>query len=369
MKYYLAVFVLFLFSCSKQESFFHGTITNAQDGKWVYLEKVSLTDINRVDSCKIENNVFSFNYSLDSISLYRIFLEDNNFGLMALKKGDSVHFTADASSLFNYSASGSKQVEINSILFSIINSVTSKSDSLRLVYQKSIGTAEEQTVLDRIRNKYNSLMLEKEDQIKQFIENNSSSFITIIALQELGDVSEHIEYYKMASDQLSSQYPNNPWVMDLKKRTLAVQNTAIGSAAPLFSMNDTEGNMFHLSDLKGSFVLIDFWASWCAPCRRENPLLVELYKEFNPKGLEIISVSLDDTVKQKNGKQDWISAIENDQLTWTQLSQLQGFDSSVCKKYGIESIPSTYLIDKDGIIIARNLRGALLRNKLIDLFD
>ena len=134
-------------------------------------------------------------------------------------------------------------------------------------------------------------------------------------------------------------------------------------------MNDAEGNLFHLSDLKGSFVLIDFWASWCAPCRRENPLLVELYKEFNPKGLEIISVSLDDTVKQKNGKQDWISAIENDQLTWTQLSQLQGFESSVCKKYGIESIPSTYLIDKDGIIIARNLRGALLRNKLIDLFD
>lgn len=358
-----------MLSCSSQENFFYGKIDSIEDGKWIFLEKVSLTGIEKVDSCQIKNSLFSFNYVLDSVHFYRITLKENNFALMALKKGDTVHFTANASNLFNYSASGNNDVEANTELFSIINSVTPKTDSLRLVYQTAIGTKDENQVLERIREKYNLIMLEKQEAIKQFIDKYSHSFISIIALQELGDVADHIDYYKKVSTHLSDKYPNDLWVIDLTKRTMAAQNTAIGAQAPNFSANDKNGKKFTLKSMRGSFVLIDFWASWCGPCRRENPLIVELYNQFHSKGLEIVGVSLDDTLKQKNGKQDWLTAIENDQLTWIQVSELQGFESYVCKQYGVESIPSTFLINKDGIIIARNLRGTSLRNKLIEIFD
>lgn len=367
--YFYLVFIIFIFSCSKKENTFQGKLTNSKNGNWVYLQKVSLTDIKTVDSCQIRNQQFSFSYEFDSASFYRVLADKNNFALMALEQGDTIFFESNAQSLFNYVAYGNKRVESNTQLFSIINSITPKTDSLRLVYQKAIGTKDEKVVLERVRKKYDLIIQEKETSLKQFIDKHSQAFVSILALQELGDVADYINYYKKVSDDLSQRYPNNAWVLDLKKRTMAIKNTAVGSLAPDFSINDKEGRPFQLSSLKGSYVLVDFWASWCAPCRRENPLIVELYNKYNSKGLEIVGVSLDDTLQQKNGKQDWIKAIENDQLSWQQVSQLQGFESPVCKQYGIESIPSTFLLDKDGIIIARNLRGTLLRNKLIEIFD
>ena len=370
MKNYCYLFLMLLvFSCSKKQSSFKGLIANSENGEWIYLEKISLEDIERVDSCQIKNNQFVFDYEFDSISFYRLFKDNNNFALMALKQGDTIYFEADAKTLFDYNASGTNHVETNSTLFTIINSTTSKTDSLRMVYQKAVGTNDETIVLERIRQKYSTLMLEKEMKLKRFIEKHSQSFISIIALQELGDVADHIENYKQVSDNLTKLYPNNDWVLDLSKRIMSVQNTAIGAQAPDFSINNNKGQTFRLSSLRGSYVLIDFWASWCAPCRKENPLIVELYNEFHAKGLEIVGVSLDDTLQFKNGKQNWITAIETDRLSWQQVSELQGFESSVCKQYGIESIPSTFLIDKEGYIIARNLRGTSLRNKLIEIFE
>ena len=159
------------------------------------------------------------------------------------------------------------------------------------------------------------------------------------------------------------------WVNNIKESALSLEKTAIGALAPDFTINDVNGKPFTLSSLRGSVVLIDFWASWCMPCRKENPLIVELYKEYKPKGLEIIGISLDDTTRSVSAKEDWLKAINQDGLKWLQLSELQGFESPICKEYGIESIPSTFLIDENGVIINRNLRGTVLRNKLIEIFD
>ena len=134
--------------------------------------------------------------------------------------------------------------------------------------------------------------------------------------------------------------------------------------APEISMKDTEGNTRHLSDLRGKVVLIDFWASWCGPCRRENPNVVKLYKKYHDRGFEIYSVSLD---KEKSA---WLKAIKDDGLVWpNHVSDLNGWTSSGGKTYGIMSVPSTVLVDKDGKIIARNLRGSELEKKLSEIFD
>ena len=135
-----------------------------------------------------------------------------------------------------------------------------------------------------------------------------------------------------------------------------------GSEAPDFTQKPPEGEELALSSLKGNIVLIDFWASWCGPCRRENPNVVRLYNQYKDKGFDILGVSLD------NNKNKWIDAIAKDQLTWKHISDLKGWASQLAKPYGVRGIPYTVLVDPNGQIIATRLRGASLEAKLREIF-
>ena len=133
--------------------------------------------------------------------------------------------------------------------------------------------------------------------------------------------------------------------------------------APEIEMTDRDGNIRKLSSLRGKVVLIDFWASWCRPCRMENPNVVRLYRLYHFKGFEVFSVSLD------NNRDAWLKAIEDDHLTWpNHVSDLRGWSSAAGRLYGIQSIPATVLIDRNGKVLARNLRGQDLENKLKEIF-
>lgn len=137
----------------------------------------------------------------------------------------------------------------------------------------------------------------------------------------------------------------------------------MGGEAPDFSQNTPEGEELNLKDLRGKVVLVDFWASWCGPCRRENPNVVKLYEKYKDKGFEILGVSLD------RDKKRWLQAIEQDNLTWQHVSDLKGWQNAVAKQYGVSSIPYTLLLDKDGKIIGKKLRGSALENKLEEIFS
>lgn len=138
------------------------------------------------------------------------------------------------------------------------------------------------------------------------------------------------------------------------------KKTAVGVAAPEFTQVDATGKAISLSSFKGRYVLIDFWASWCGPCRGENPNVVKVYKKFHPKGFDILGVSLDDD------KGKWTEAIKHDGLDWTQVSDLHGWKNSVAVLYGVQAIPTNFLVDKDGKIIAKGLRGDILESKLAE---
>jgi thiol-disulfide isomerase/thioredoxin len=141
--------------------------------------------------------------------------------------------------------------------------------------------------------------------------------------------------------------------------------TQIGSVAPNFRALTPEGNELGLNDVKGKVTLIDFWASWCGPCRRENPNVVKVYNEYHDKGLEIISVSLD-----RNGQKDrWIKAIKDDKMNWHHISNLQYWQDPIAKMYGVRGIPATFLLDAEGKIVAKNLRGPALESKVSELLD
>ncbi|MFA6951313.1 MAG: TlpA disulfide reductase family protein, partial [Lentimicrobiaceae bacterium] len=150
----------------------------------------------------------------------------------------------------------------------------------------------------------------------------------------------------------------SPFSKQLEERIVVLERVEPGKVAPDFTMNDPEGNPVTLSQLRGKVVLIDFWASWCGPCRKENPNVVAAYKKYHEKGFDIIGVSLDRDITS------WKKAIADDNLTWTHVSDLQYWNSAVGKQYGIMSIPSNLLLDKNGVIIGKNLTGEDLTKKL-----
>lgn len=143
------------------------------------------------------------------------------------------------------------------------------------------------------------------------------------------------------------------------------QKTGIGQMAPEFAQADTSGNMIRLSSFRGKYVLLDFWASWCVPCRAENPTVVKAYQQYKDKGFTVLGVSLD----KPDARDRWLKAIADDQLTWTQVSDLKFWNNEAAKLYGIQAIPQNYLIDPSGKIVASNLRGEALLDQLKALLD
>ncbi len=193
---------------------------------------------------------------------------------------------------------------------------------------------------------------------KNFVKNNPGSFVSPSILASLS--------YEMEADEIESiinamdtAVAAIPQVVSLKERVAVMKAVAVGKKAPDFIMNDVDGNPVALSSKIGSkLLLIDFWAAWCGPCRQENPNVVKIYTEFGKEGFDVFSVSLDEE------KEDWIKAIADDKLSWTQVSDLQYWSNAAAKMYAVDAIPANFLLDETGTIIARNLRGEDLYNKV-----
>ena len=201
-----------------------------------------------------------------------------------------------------------------------------------------------------------------EQSLDSLLSANSSTLMSAFLVTYFEqDFEQYAPLYKKIRDGLIGKWPENEFVkhIDSRVRTALVA----GMEAPDIEMADRDGKTRRLSDLRGKVVLIDFWASWCRPCRMENPNVVRLYGQYHDQGFEVFSVSLD------NNRDAWLKAIEDDHLAWpNHVSDLRGWSSAAGRLYGIQSIPATVLVDPDGKILARNLRGKDLENKLKEIF-
>jgi peroxiredoxin len=273
-----------------------------------------------------------------------------------------ISITGNLDSLFNAKVTGSKtQDEYNTLLElnKSLSDIYSKTYQDYQIARKSNNI----TRLEQLSRQADSIQNEMMKLQKDFVRNNPASYLTPAILASLSSEMGPEELETMING-LDSAIVVLPQIKSLKERLAGMKAVAVGQRAPDFTMNDTTGNPVSLASKLGpKLLLVDFWAAWCSPCRRENPNVVKIYREFHKKGFDVLGVSLDQR------KEDWIKAIADDKLTWTHLSDLKYWGNQAAKLYTVSSIPSNFLLDENGIIIGRNLLGDDLYKKVKEVLE
>ncbi len=301
---------------------------------------------------------FEIRLPAHGLTLYRMSLSADNFLSLIVEGGDKIILEPGTEIL-------SRNVQIHgsphtSLLYEIAGKVKYfdvRKDSIGKLYGALAANPDSAGRLPLIVESYHENEAGLRSMLRETLANNPDSPAALFFIDEL-DIALDFDIYDTVAKSLYSRYSGFSLVDDLYQRTELEKILAPGNPAPEIILPKPEGDAGKLSDLRGKVVLIDFWASWCGPCRRENPEVVRMYNRFREHGFEIFGVSLD------RDRDAWINAIAKDGLTWTQVSDLKYWQSEAAKAYGVKSIPHTVLIDREGNIIARRLRGESLVKKL-----
>jgi thiol-disulfide isomerase/thioredoxin len=327
---FLSFAVMALFALPDNSYTLNGTIEGLDQG-WVYVTHVGATP--KTDSARVEKGKFSLSGMIGEPELCSIGLTGPGG-----EKKNGPYFFLSAGQL---TLTGKKDAFSSAVI-----SGAPAQDEYRQYSASEAGLKDDQ--------------LQKQTA-KTFVNAHPASPVSAFAL---------LEYYSYNADdrELDSLYTGlTPPVRDsylglqVKEILRGAKLTAVGKPAPAFTQNDVDGKPVALSSVREKYLLVDFWASWCGPCRLENPNIVKAYKQYHAKGFAIVGISLDDQ------KDKWVGAIKKDGLAWTQVSDLKGWDNQVASLYGIKGIPMNFLLDKNGTIVARGLTGEALEKKLAEL--
>jgi len=369
----ITIISLFFLGCKtdpkRTDFIINGTAKNVYNGVRTYLKVKQQNGRTRVvDTAIVVNEKFTFTGKVLNPTLYLITINSVKGELDFMLENNEIDITINKSDITQSTVIGSKSNADYKTYNDNLQKLNKEAKALKMQLRN-------RTRRDSILELYTIAQNKQKEAPFNFIDKNRSSYYSLVLIKQKNTKNNtNIEDYIEAFNKLDSDIQNSPEGVAIKTNLdkslaeyLKTNRLEIGKIAPNFEAPNPDGKIVSLNDVKGKVTIIDFWAAWCGPCRRENPNVVRIYNKYHDQGLEIIGVSLDGARNQKDPKNAWLNAIKTDKLTWTHVSNLQYFKDPIVELYNVTGIPATFILDKDGKIAAKNLRGRALELKVQEL--
>lgn len=301
----------------------------------------------------VKENKFTIEFNCEREDIYKLRLSQQNYIALVVKPGDKISMTLDPAALGSKpTIQGSEQTSRLYAAENALVNLKASQDSLNTVFGTINPTDEARK--KELENQYYAFENQKNTILYNTVASHPGDIVNLFFMDRL-NIDIYYPLFVTVDSMLNINYSYNQAVAGLHSKVISNKSTAVGSKAPEIKLPTPEGDSLSLYSIKGKIIIIDFWASWCRPCRGENPNMVSLYADYHNKGLEIFGVSLD------KDKAAWVKAIADDKLVWNHVSDLKFWQSEAAKLYGVGSIPSMFVLDGNFTIIAKNLRGDQLR--------
>ena len=378
------ILALFVFTSCKDEPVkytINGSISGASNK---YIKVIDMTKPGlQPDSIQLDvMGKFSFTKETTQPGDYIFFFKNSDYFRVTPLINETVSITANRNNLIeSHKIEGSRESEQVSNIIKMHYRSVNVLDTLNQFYLKNQLNPNLDTIIARLSFISDSVYSTEKEYLENFIENNANSLASYVALslkfeqnQNLFTIKNDLKYFTMVDTALYNRFDTidivnmiNSFVTHSKSKNKQAKTdlpkSLIGNKAPPISLPNTKGDTLTLASLKGKYVLIDFWGTWCRPCRKENPNLRKAYRTYRRKGFEIFQIAIE------RNKTDWINTIREDRLYWKyQVSELTYMDSKIARKYNVKAIPTNYLVNPEGIIVAKNLFGEELLVKLKEVF-
>ncbi len=370
MKQFLtAIIILSILGCQEDQKGYSlsGELKNVEDGKMIYVSELDQNmQPSKIDSVQIKKGEFKLDMAeVEHPNLSFLSVEGSNGNVIFISENEPIQFEIYKDSLPTSKVNGGKENEVFYTYLDHLKGLNKQVMEIRTEMREIMTSTRDSAAMAQLQQQEEELRTKDMTFKKNLVQKHPDRFVSALVLTDMMNMgapaNEVNELYESLSENATKSSLAKSLAENLSKRS----KVAIGSKAPEFSAPNPEGEQISLKDSMGKVTLIDFWAAWCKPCRVENPNIVKTYNKYHDKGFNIIGVSLD----REAQKDKWIQAIKDDNLTWPQVSNLKFWQDPVAQLYGVQAIPAQFILDENGVIVAKNLRGDALDAKVKELLE
>ena len=361
--------MLSILGCQEDQKGFSvsGEMKNIEDGKLVYVSELDKNmQPSKIDSVQITNGEFKLDMAeVEHPNLSFISVEGQNGNVLFISENEPLHFEIYKDSLPTSKVNGGKENVAFYTYLEHLKGLNKRVMEIRTEMREVMTTSRDSATIAGLQEQEEELRTTDMSFKKDFVKEHPDRFVSVLVLTDMMNMGASANEVKELYETLSENATKSSLASSLEENLNKRSAVDLGSKAPEFSAPNPEGEQISLKDAMGKVTLIDFWAAWCKPCRVENPNIVKVYNKYHDMGFNIIGVSLD----REGQKDKWIQAIKDDNLTWPQVSHLKFWQDPVAQLYGVQAIPAQFILDENGVIVAKNLRGDALDAKVKELLQ